>query len=170
MNTVTDRRFDWRWLALSLSLVCNVFLAAVIAGHFLSRRVGPLTVPAGGTPLARALERTQSILSEQDAATFRAVLERDKPRYAQAALQVAAARRALGREIAAEPFDPHAAGQALAAWRASWNGFVGDFSDPLIAALAAISPEGRRRLVLARRARDQHSGRRAAPGLERPAP
>ena len=144
MNTVTDprARFDWRWLALSLSLVCNVFLAAVIAGHFLSRRAVPVALPTGGTPLARALERTQAVLPAQDAATFRAVLE---------------------REIAAEPFDPQAASQALAAWRTSWNGFVDDFSGPLIEALAAISPEGRSRLVLARRAREQRSGKASAP-------
>lgn len=165
MNTVTDPRagFDWRWLALSLSLVCNVFLAAVIAGHFLSRRVGTLAVPTGGTPLARALERTQAILPAKDAAAFRAVLERDKPRYAEAAIQVAVARGALEREIAAEPFDPRAASQALSAWRTSWNGFVDDFSGPLIEALSAISPEGRRRLVLARRAREQHPGRASSP-------
>lgn len=159
MNTATDRRagFDWRWLALSLSLVCNVFLAAVIAGHFLGRGAGRVAVPVGGTPLARALERTQAILPAKDAATFRAVLERDKPRYARAAIQVALARRALEREIAAEPFDPKAASQALAEWRASWSGFVDDFSGPLIEALAAISPEGRSRLVIARRAREQRS-------------
>jgi uncharacterized membrane protein len=159
MNTATDRRagFDWRWLALSLSLVCNVFLAAVIAGHFLARRAGTIAVPAGGTPLARALERTQAILPAKDAATFRAVLERDKPRYARAAIQVALARRDLERAIAAQPFDPKAASQALATWRNSWSGFVDDFSGPLIDALAAISPEGRSRLVIARRAREQRS-------------
>jgi uncharacterized membrane protein len=159
MNTATDRRagFDWRWLALSLSLVCNVFLAAVIAGHFLARRAGTIAVPAGGTPLARALERTQAILPAKDAATFRAVLERDKPRYARAAIQVALARRDLERAIAAQPFDPKAASQALATWRNSWSGFVDDFSGPLIDALAAISPEGRSRLVIAHRAREQRS-------------
>lgn len=165
MNTVNDRRagFDWRWLALSLSLLCNVFLAAVIAGHFLSRRVGTQAVPIGGTPLARALERTQAVLSAKDAATFRSVLERDKPRYAQAAIQVAIARGALEREIAAQPFDPRAASQALAQWRTSWTGFVDDFSGPLIEALAAISPQGRSRLVVARQAREQRRGRAARP-------
>lgn len=164
MNTVTETRgFDRRWLALSLSLVCNVFLAAVIAGHFLSRRVEIFSVPPGGTPLARALERTQAVLSAKDAATFRMVLERDKPRYARAAIQVAIARGALEREIAAQPFDPRAASQALALWRTSWNGFVDDFSGPLIEALAAISPQGRSRLVIARRAREQRPGRASAP-------
>lgn len=164
MNTVIGSRgFDWRWLALSLSLVCNVFLAAVIAGHFLSRRVETYGIPAGGTPLARALERTQAVLSAKDAATFRAVLERDKPRYAQAAIRVALARRTLEREIAAEPFDPQAASQALAEWRTTWSGFVDDFSGPLIEALGAISSDGRSRLVIARRAREQGSRGASSP-------
>jgi len=165
MNTAIDRRgsFDWRWLALSLSLLCNVFLVALIAGHFLSRRIGPAAIPLGAAPMARALERTQAILSPQDAAAFRAVLVRDRPRYLQSALRVAAARRELGRRIAAEPFDPRAAGQALAAWRTSWDGFVDAFSGPLIDALSTISPDGRRRLVAERRAREQRSGSATLP-------
>jgi uncharacterized membrane protein len=157
MNTATDRRggFDWRWLALSLSLLCNAFLAALIAGHFLSRRIGPAAMPLAATPMARALERTQAVLSPNDAATFRAVLVRDRSRYLRSALRVAAARRELARQVAAEPFDSRAASQALAAWSASWSGFVNDFSGPLIDALAAISPQGRQRLVAERRAREQ---------------
>jgi len=157
MNTVIDRRSSpaWRWLA--LSLVCNVFLAALIAGHFLSARVRPVRFSIGATPMARALERAEAILPPQDAATFRAVLERDQPRYAQAAQQAAEARGALERQLASEPFDPHAARQALAAWRVSWNGFVEDFSGPLIDALAAISPAGRSRLLASRRAREQET-------------
>lgn len=155
MNTVTDRRSspDWRWLA--LSLVCNVFLAALIGGYFLSERLHPAGFALGATPMARALERAEAVLPPQDAARFRAVLERDRPRYAQAAQQAAEARRALQRQLAAEPFDPRAASRALAAWRVSWNGFVQDFSGPLIDALAAISPEGRSRLLAARRAREE---------------
>ena len=160
MNTVTDRRstLNWPWLALALSLLCNVFLAALIAGHFLSTRVRPVGFAMGATPTARALERAEAVLSQQDAATFRAVLERDKPRYAQAAQQAAAARRALERQLATEPFDQRAARQALAAWRVTWNGFVEDFSGPLIEALAAISPAGRSRLLASRRAREQEPG------------
>lgn len=163
MNTVPDRRSstDWRWLALALSLLCNVFLAALIAGHFLSHRGRLAGLAGGATPIAAAFERAQAILSPQDAAAFRAVLARDRPRYARAALRVALARRELGRQLTAQPFDPRAASEALAAWRASWNDFVNDFSGPLIDALAAISPEGRQRLVAERRAREQ--GPRAAP-------
>lgn len=163
MNTVTDRRSSpaWRWLA--LSLFCNIFLAALIVGHFLSTRMRPAGFPIGATPMVRALERAEAILPPQDAATFRGVLEHDKPRYAQAAQQVAAARAALERQLAAEPFDPRAASQALTAWRVSWNGFVEDFSGPLIDALAAISPRGRSRLLASRRAREEDPGPGSSP-------
>jgi uncharacterized membrane protein len=152
MKTViqTGARFDWPWLALSLSIVLNLFLLGVIAGHFLGRG-GPREVSI--TPMAGAVERVEAALDPADAAAFRAALERDRPRYAQSAEQVAAARRALMRELAAEPFDPRAAGQALDVWSRSWDRFIGDFNGPLIDALAAISPQGRRKLIDARRER-----------------
>ncbi|MGH8202135.1 MAG: periplasmic heavy metal sensor [Steroidobacteraceae bacterium] len=151
MQNLTDTRArpTWSWVALSLSTILNLFLLGVIAGHFLGGGQREVSL----TPMARAVERAQAVLGPKDAAAFRAALERDKPRYAQSADQVAAARRALARQIARSPFDPAAANQALAAWRTSWDRFVGDFSGPLIDALAAISPEGRRRLIDARRAR-----------------
>lgn len=163
MNTVTDRRsrLDWRWLALALSLVCNVFLAALIGGFLLRHHAYAVGVTAAA-PLTR-LERVQVILSPKDAATFRAVLEHDEPLYAQAARQEAEARRALERQITAEPFDPHAAIQALDTWRKSWNTLVHDLGGPLIDALAAISPEGRSRLAADRRAREEQFRRSAAP-------
>jgi hypothetical protein len=80
-------------------------------------------------------------------------MEREKPRYAEAAKEVAEARAALERDIAADPFDPKAAGQALAAWRVSWDRFIEDFSGPMMDALASVSPEGRRSLVAERRER-----------------
>jgi uncharacterized membrane protein len=160
MKTVTDTRGrpTWRWLALSLSTVLNLFLLGVIAGHFLG---GGRPREVSITPMARAVERAEAALDPADAAAFRAVLDRDGPRYARSAEQVAAARRELARQIAAEPFDPRATSQALAVWRTSWNRFVDDFSGPLVDALAAISPEGRRRLIDARR---QQLKRGDAPG------
>lgn len=152
MNTLTHTRARpaWIWLALALSTVLNLFLLGVIAGHFLGRG-GQREVAL--TPMARALERAEAVLSPADAAAFRATLDREGPRFGQSAEQVTAARRALARQIAAEPFDPRATSQALAVWRASSDRFVGDLSGPLIDALASISPEGRRRLVDARRER-----------------
>jgi uncharacterized membrane protein len=152
MNTLTNIRTRpaWPWLALSLSTLLNLFLLGVIAGHFLVRgNAGELAA----TPMARAVERAEAVLGPADAAAFRAALDRGGPRYGQSAAQVTAARRALARQIAAEPFDPRATSQALAVWRTSWDRFVGDLSGPLVDALGSISPEGRRRLVDARRQR-----------------
>jgi uncharacterized membrane protein len=160
MNNVTDApaRFDRTWLALSLSVILNLFLLGVIAGHFL-RGAGAREISI--TPMAGAITRAEAALSPADAAAFRAVLARDRPRYAQSAEQVAAARRAFIRQILAQPFDPRAASQALDAWRTSWGRFVGDFSGPLIEALSAISPQGRRRLIDARRQRHERARRSA---------
>lgn len=161
MNTFTHTRArpPWPWLALSLSTVLNLFLLGVIAGHFLGRGAPP---EAPIAPMARALERAEAVLGPADAAAFRAALNRDGPRYAQSAEQVTAARRALARQIAAEPFDPRAASQALAVWRTSWDRFVGDFSGPLIDALSSISPEGRRRLIDA--GRERREGKQGVAG------
>jgi len=138
------------WVALSLSTLLNLFLLGVIAGHVLGRGA-PRELSL--TPMAGAVERAEAALGPADAAAFRAALDRDRPRYGQSAEQVAAARRVLMRQILTEPFDPHATSQALAAWRTSWGRFISDFSGPLVDALAAISPEGRRRLIDARRGR-----------------
>jgi uncharacterized membrane protein len=161
MKTLTDTRARpaWPWVALALSTILNLFLLGVIAGHLLGGRA-PRDVSI--SPMARAVERAEAALGPKDAAAFRAALDREGPRYAQSAEQVAAARRALARQIAAEPFDPVATNQALAAWRTSWDRFVGDFSGPLVDALTAISPPGRRRLIDARRERLEHG--QDAPG------
>lgn len=153
MSTMTQvrPRAGWRWYALAASLVLNLFLAAVIGGNLLRPHVRAIQAPVSDSPLARALVRAEANLSPRDAAAFRAEIVRGEPRYAQAAQQLTAARRALEQQVLAEPFDPQAASQALAAWRTSSAHFLDDFSGSLINALARISPEGRRRLVAERR-------------------
>lgn len=151
MKTATDARARpaWRWVALSLSTLLNLFLLGLVAGHLLGGGQREISI----TPMARAIERAEAVLGPKDAAAFRAALERDKPQYVQSAEQVAAARRALAAQLVREPFDPGATSQALAVWRTSWGRFVGDFSGPLVDALGAISPQGRRRLIDVRRER-----------------
>lgn len=154
MSAITQahHRVDWRRFALAASLILNLFLAAVIGGNLLRPHVRPVRVPFSDTPLARALARAEANLSARDAAAFSTEIERGRPQYAQAAQQVMAARRALEQQVSADPFDPQAASRALAAWRASTQRFLDDFSGPLIDALAHVSPEGRRQLVAERRA------------------
>jgi uncharacterized membrane protein len=138
------------WVALSLSTLLNLFLLGVIAGHFLGRGHPP---EISITPMASTLARAEAAMDPADAAAFSAALKRDRSQYLRSMAQVAAARRELARQIAAQPFDPHAASLAFDAWRTSWDRFIGDFSGPLIDALGAISPDGRRRLMNARRER-----------------
>jgi uncharacterized membrane protein len=158
-ENATDAR-GWRRAALPVSLLLNLFLIALIGGHLLRRHVNESGL--GSVPLARALANAQANLSPGDAAAFTAVLRRDAPRYTEAGREVGAARRTLERQLLAQPFDQKAAHQALVAWQASWNHFLDDFGGTLIDALAQVSPQGRERLIEARR--------RARPDLQAPDP
>ena len=160
MNTITEKRLErmhWRRIALPASLLLNLFLIAVIGGHLLRAPEPGLRF---GTPLARALANAQAILSPPDAAAFRAIMQRDAPRFGEAMQQLGSARRDLERQIVAEPYDREATKQALLAWGASWNGFLNRVSDPLVDALAQVSADGRRRLVNERRLQRLESDQR----------
>lgn len=144
-------RSAWRALGLTVSVILNLFLAALVGGHFLRAHLHRISAPTENAPLARQLERIEAALPPQDAIAFRTVMERDKPQFSKAAQQLVAARRALRRQVAADPFDPQAASAAISAYRASWSRFVDDFSGPLIDALSQVSAKGRRDLVAAQR-------------------
>jgi uncharacterized membrane protein len=64
-ETTQDERVmsRWRRIALPVSVVLNLFLIALIGGHFLHR-----PIPAAGSegPLARALANMEASLSQQD--------------------------------------------------------------------------------------------------------
>ncbi|MFZ0499245.1 MAG: hypothetical protein WAU49_05430, partial [Steroidobacteraceae bacterium] len=64
MTTPTETRAtpDRLKLALSLSVVLNLFLLGVIAGHFLSHRVGSPALAVGGTLMTRAVARAEAAL------------------------------------------------------------------------------------------------------------
>ncbi len=139
---------DWRSIALAASIILNLFLVALIGGHLCqSRRDGG----AAASPLSRAVARAEAVLPPQDAAAFVAALRRDAPRYAQAARQLTETRQQFWQKVTAEHVDQHDLRQALDAWRTAWNRFLDDFSDPIVAALAEVSPDGRRKLMADRR-------------------
>ena len=137
-----------RRIALPASLVLNLFLIAVIGGHLLRGNFTRLAAPPAGVP-GRALANAMARLAPQDAAAFRRSLERDAPRFAPARQQLAERGAELARRVSAERFDPEATSQALAAWTASWDHFMASFDGPLVDALSQVSPEGRRKLMLA---------------------
>ncbi len=142
-------RWNWSRIVLTASLLLNLFLVALIGGHLLRSGGGEA---GSGSPLARALARAEATLPPRDAAAFGAVIRRDAPHYEAAARQLGEARRELGLQISAEPFNQDGVRQALATWRSAWNRFFDDFSGTLVEALAQVSPQGRRKLVAERQA------------------
>lgn len=149
---MTDKRpgpWNWRRIVLVASLMLNLFLVALIGGHWLRRGIN--VIDANEPPLARALAAAEANLSRSDATAFDAVMRQGAPHYADAAQQFEQARRDLGSRIMAEPYDPAAVRQAFVTWKTSWNRFVDAISDTLVEALSKVSPEGRRKLIAARR-------------------
>jgi uncharacterized membrane protein len=147
---MTSMRRDmpgWRRIALPASIVLNLFLIALIGGHLVRNRLYDVN---SETPLVRALARAEATLPPRDAAAFGAVMRRDLPRFAAAEKQLTDARQELRRQITAEQFNEAGVRQALDGWQAAWNRFFNDFSNPLVDALAQVSPEGRHKLVAAR--------------------
>lgn len=142
-----DTRPYWRRIALPASIFLNLFLLAVIGGHLWhdhGNRAKPRTL------LAHVIAKAEASLPSEEASAFGAVLRRDAPNYLPAQQRLTEARRELVRQITAEQFNKEGVRQALAAWSAAWRGFVDDFGDTLIEALAQISPEGRNKLIAER--------------------
>ena len=139
----------WLRVVLPVSLILNLFLVALIAGHLLRSQseAGEL----GSQALARALTNAEASLSPADAATFGAVMKGNASRFAQEAQQLASARTALEQRIETEPYDKETVHKAFLNWQACWNHFMDGFDEPLIEALSQISPEGRRNLIAQRR-------------------
>jgi uncharacterized membrane protein len=153
MTEMDEKRLEvrrWRRIVFVASLVLNLFLLAVIGGHVLRHNAVPET--PGAPMLARALANAEASLSPPDAAAFRAIMTRDAPQYVPAARQLGEARAALERQIVAEPFNRQAVHEAFAAWQASWNHFLDTADNPMVDALAHVSPEGRRKLIAGRQA------------------
>jgi uncharacterized membrane protein len=149
-EATAPRREISTWLrrALAASIILNLFLVAVGGGYLLHRR------EAGGafdSPWRRALANIQSILSPADSDAFTDIIIRDYPRYERAEKQLDESRRELRQQLSAPDYDPARVKQALADWRDAVAGFTNDFSDTLVDAAGAISPEGRRKLIAARR-------------------
>lgn len=149
-----------RKLALPASVLLNLFLIALIGGHFLreSRLIAHINpaVPY----LSRALATAEGSMSSEDAKIFRETLKQDEARYHDSARQLEHSRADLDKAILADPFDKDAAKRALDAWQLNGDLFLNDVKDSLIDALAGISPDGRKRLI-AQRHQSQGGGFRA---------
>jgi uncharacterized membrane protein len=139
---------QWRRLALPASLVFNLFLVALIAGHLLR---GDADQASSELALTRDLANAEASLPPLEAAAFGTIMRRDSSHYAQSAQALTEARQALVRQLVVQNFDQAGARQALAAWREARSRFIEDIGDTLVEALAQVSPEGRRQLLADRR-------------------
>jgi uncharacterized membrane protein len=123
--------------ALGASLALNLVFA------------GLLFWPDAGRPHgARGLQaRMERVLPAEDRATFHRVMEENRPRWEPLEQAMRQARPQIGRAIGAEPFSEQALREAMAQGRQRWHDFSGVYEDSLAKATAAISPDGRRRLL-----------------------
>ena len=137
----------WRRAALTASVLLNLFLLALIAGHLLGNGV----YQGEGAVIARALTNAQRSLAPNDATAFRDVMTREAPQFAAAARTLQASRSVLAHRISAPSFDRAQTEAALARWRQDWMRFTGDFSGPLLDALGRLTPQGRHALLEERR-------------------
>jgi len=145
-------------VVLPASVILNLFLLAVIGGHVWRAHTRG-EIPGSGMALARALTRVEAILPAEDSAAFSQVIRRDAPHFSTSVVQLRRARQELDRQIAADPFNPAAARQALSATQVAWNHFLDDFGGTLIDALSQVSPQGRRKLIS-----ETQFGARVSPG------
>jgi uncharacterized membrane protein len=89
----------------------------------------------------------ERVLGPEDRATFHRVMEESRPRWEPLRQAMRQARPQVGRAIGAEPFSADALRAAMADGRRRWMAFSEAYEDSLARATAAISPDGRRRLL-----------------------
>ncbi len=134
-------REPWRTRLLFVSLAGNVFALALIGAQVAGR-------PRGGPPGPQAaVERMARDLPQADSERFRAVMEAALPQHALARARMEAARDRMSRAIGGTPYDEAAVRQAMLAWQEAWLDWSRGFGATMLAALAELSPDGRRHLA-----------------------
>lgn len=163
------RAGGWAPLLWKGGLGASVALNLVLGGLLL--RGGP-DRPPGGPGIRQLESRIERVLDPGDAAAFRRVLEEGRPGWEAARRNMRDGRPPVEALIRQEPFDPAALRAAMAAGRAGWAAFSTAFEDSLVRAMAAVSPEGRRRIAddMARHAGPPGRGGRGGPDGPPPPP
>ncbi|MBO1078576.1 periplasmic heavy metal sensor [Roseomonas haemaphysalidis] len=123
--------------ALGASLALNLVFAALLFWQ------GPAR-PRGVRGLEARMERA---LGEEDRVTFRRIMEANRPSYEAAQQSMRQTAPAIAAALGAEPFSEDALRAALQAGREGWRAFSESYENSLTKATAAISPDGRRRLL-----------------------
>jgi len=147
--TMRYDRWTWRRLVLPVSLVLNLFLVALVAGHLVRRQISE--VESANSVVATGIAMAEASLSKTDAAAFDAAMRHGAPHYEPAAKELEQTRQALDQQITSQSFDPKAVRNAFAVWQGAWNRFIDAFTDTAVDALSQISPEGREKLLIQRR-------------------
>jgi uncharacterized membrane protein len=128
--------------ALGASLALNLVFAALL--------FWPGLLPQGERKPRgiRGLEtRMERVLGPEDRVTFQRIMEANRPSYETAQREMRQVGPSVARALGAEPFSEEALRQALQAGRERWRTFSESYENSLAKATAAISPEGRRRLL-----------------------
>jgi uncharacterized membrane protein len=150
----TGRGTVWMRAALGASLALNLVLGAVALGFVGAPAAPPAALPrAGAEPrrgFERMLARLEAALPEPDRPAFRQVIDAERPRYEPPLQALRAARRAVDEALARDPFDPAALRAAMQDWSARSVAFNAAFTDTLVHAMDAVSPQGRARIAEAR--------------------
>ena len=140
-----------RGALLGAALGASLALNLVFGGLLLT---GPGRAPhgaGGGRGFDRMVARIEHALPEADRPAFRAVLDAERGRYEDTLAELRAAQREVDAAMAREPFDAVALRAAMAAWSGRWAAFSTAFTDTLVHAMAAVSPQGRAQVAAARR-------------------
>jgi uncharacterized membrane protein len=145
MTVLALSRQAWRRGALAVSLALNVLLVAYVATPLL--QPAPPPSPTRTVGIQAMIERISRDLPPGDKQVFEEAFARDRPRLIAASEVMRAARRNLNASIAARPFDPAATRAAMQQWREAWQRMSTAFEESFLAALQAISPDGRATIV-----------------------
>ena len=159
-------------VALLLSVVLNVLLAAMLAGGWMQHERGRGMGGAVRMPRAETLAR---VLPESDRAALDAAYERHRPQVRASFRAMREAKREVRAALNARPYDGARLAAALAAMR-SEEARVAEAVHALLADVSGnVSDEGRaavarlvtsRRFGHPRRDRDRESRREPEPGVE----
>ncbi len=133
----------WRTRVLWLSLGLNLFAVAALAAPVFLHRRPPPGPPAFETIVDRMARR----LPPPDAARFRTAMAQEQPWYDSGRRRMDEARDQAAAIALREPFDGPALRAALLTMQDRMRESAGRFDDSLVAALGALTPEARAKLV-----------------------
>ncbi|MBL6456834.1 periplasmic heavy metal sensor [Belnapia sp. T6] len=133
---------------LAATLGASLVMNAVLAGLLWWRPVPPAR---SGRGFDRMVGRIEAVLPEADRPRFREVLGSERERYASQLAAMRAASAEVDAMMRRDPYDPEALRRAFDQWAERVTAFNRAFSDTLVDALGAVSPEGRAQIAAARR-------------------